>query len=86
MLIITKTGRISGILCQEENRCVIENNPEYFSSVILNVYRATDLMFSGEYELEEARSFSKKLLEKSISSEVGVYIPFRPMVIIIITW
>ncbi|KAJ8761582.1 hypothetical protein K2173_004358 [Erythroxylum novogranatense] len=51
----------------EEN---IGNNHEYFSSVMLNVYKATDLMFPGEYELEEARSFSKKLLEKSISGRL----------------
>ena len=35
---------------------------------MLNVYRATDLMFSGEYELQEARSFSKKLLDKTVSA------------------
>jgi hypothetical protein len=46
----------------------IENNNEYFSSAMLNVYRATDLMFSGEYELQEARSFSKKLLDKTVSA------------------
>jgi geranyllinalool synthase len=34
---------------------------------MFNVYRATDLMFSGEYDLQEARSFSKKLLEKTVS-------------------
>ncbi|GLT77211.1 hypothetical protein SLA2020_488190 [Shorea laevis] len=45
----------------------IEKNYEFFSSVMLNVHRATDLMFPGEYELEEARSFSRKLLEKSVS-------------------
>lgn len=31
---------------------------------MLNVYRATDLMFPGENEVEEARSFSRKVLEK----------------------
>ncbi|XP_021294504.1 (E,E)-geranyllinalool synthase [Herrania umbratica] len=45
----------------------IGKNYEYFSSVMLNVYRATDLMFPGEYELEEARSFSRKVLEKVAS-------------------
>ncbi|KAA8519834.1 hypothetical protein F0562_014076 [Nyssa sinensis] len=30
-------------------------------------YRATDLAFSGEWELEEARSFSRKLLEKTMT-------------------
>ncbi|XP_028095683.1 (E,E)-geranyllinalool synthase-like [Camellia sinensis] len=44
----------------------IENNSGYFMSAMFNVYRATDLTFSGEYELEEARSFSRKLLEKNM--------------------
>ncbi|KAA8519831.1 hypothetical protein F0562_014079 [Nyssa sinensis] len=30
-------------------------------------WRATDLVFSGEYELEDARSFSRKILEKSMA-------------------
>ncbi|GLT82993.1 hypothetical protein SLE2022_013080 [Rubroshorea leprosula] len=38
---------------------------------MLNVHRATDLMFLGEYELEEARSFSRKLLEKYVSMGNG---------------
>ncbi|TYG68789.1 hypothetical protein ES288_D05G181000v1 [Gossypium darwinii] len=49
----------------------IEKNQEFFSSVMLNVYRATDVMFSGEYELEEARSFSRKVLEKVVSKGTG---------------
>ncbi|KAG8494459.1 hypothetical protein CXB51_011913 [Gossypium anomalum] len=49
----------------------IEKNQEFFSSVMLNVYRATDVMFSGEHELEEARSFSKKVLEKVVSKGTG---------------
>lgn len=32
---------------------------------MLSVYRATDLIFPGECELEEAREFSRKLLDKS---------------------
>lgn len=46
----------------------IENNHEYFSSVMLNVHRATDLMFAGEYEVEKARSFARKSLEKTLSA------------------
>ena len=34
---------------------------------MLNVHRATDLTFSGESDLQDARSFSKKLLEKTTS-------------------
>ncbi|XP_027160774.1 (E,E)-geranyllinalool synthase-like isoform X2 [Coffea eugenioides] len=45
----------------------IEQNCEQLTSVLYNVYRATDVMFRREYELEEARAFSRKLLEKSIS-------------------
>ena len=44
-------------------------------SAMFNVYRATDLMFSGEYELKEARGFARKLLEKNLkmtSEEDGV--------------
>ncbi|OMO76497.1 hypothetical protein CCACVL1_15623 [Corchorus capsularis] len=58
-------------LNNEEVRNHIEKNYEYFSSVMLNVYKATDLMFPEEYELEEARSFSRKLLEKVVSKESG---------------
>jgi geranyllinalool synthase len=57
-------------LHHEDIRDQIENNHEYFSTAMLNVYRATDLMFSGEYDLQEARSFSKKLLEKTTSSNL----------------
>ncbi|XP_057510703.1 (E,E)-geranyllinalool synthase-like [Actinidia eriantha] len=63
----------------------IENNSEYFTSAMFNVYRATDLMFSGEYELNAARGFARKLLEKNLkmtSEEDGVVlIPnFKEMV------
>ncbi|XP_022715921.1 (E,E)-geranyllinalool synthase-like [Durio zibethinus] len=51
-------------LNNQEVRAHIEENYEYLSSTMLNVYRATDLTFPGEYELEEARSFSRKVLEK----------------------
>ncbi|KAG7962215.1 hypothetical protein I3843_09G054300 [Carya illinoinensis] len=54
-------------LNHEDIRVQIENNPEYFSNALLNVYRATDLMFSGEHDLQEARSFSKQILEKILS-------------------
>ncbi|KAL4279655.1 hypothetical protein GQ457_03G037030 [Hibiscus cannabinus] len=50
----------------------IEKNHEFFSSVMLNVYRATDLIFPGEYELEEARSFSRKVLEKVVTNGTGL--------------
>nr|ACO40485.1 terpene synthase [Actinidia deliciosa] len=58
--------RFCWFLYQEDIRVHIEKNYECFTSALYNVYRATDLMFSGEYELEEARVFSRKLLEKSM--------------------
>ncbi|XP_042496091.1 (E,E)-geranyllinalool synthase [Macadamia integrifolia] len=45
----------------------IEDNYEYFLSSMLSVYRATELRFVEENELEEARSFSRKFLEKAIA-------------------
>lgn len=56
-------------LLDEEIQAHIQNNQEFFSSVMLNVHRATDLMFPGEYELEEAKSFSRNLLEKCITKD-----------------
>ncbi|KAK3015532.1 hypothetical protein RJ639_006663 [Escallonia herrerae] len=49
----------------------LEQNCEHFRSLIYNVYRATDVIFAGEYELEEARMFSKKLLEKTMKSRMA---------------
>lgn len=61
------TDRFCWFLRNEDIRERIENNPEYFSMAMLNVYGATDLMFAGEDDLQEARSFSKKLLDKVVS-------------------
>ncbi|EXB82821.1 (E,E)-geranyllinalool synthase [Morus notabilis] len=58
-------------LYNEEVRDLIEKNFEYFSGVLLNVYRATDLMFPTEFELPEARTFARKLIEKSNSLGEG---------------
>lgn len=49
----------------EEIQEHLKTNIECSFFVMLSVYRATDLMFPGECELEEAREFSRKLLEKS---------------------
>ncbi|KAA8515305.1 hypothetical protein F0562_018465 [Nyssa sinensis] len=54
-------------LNHEEILVHMEKNVEYFASAMYNVYRATDLIFPGEYEMEEARSFSRKLLEKTMA-------------------
>ncbi|CAE5962779.1 unnamed protein product [Arabidopsis arenosa] len=52
-------------LNDEEIRDHLETNIECLFFVMLSVYRATDLIFPGECELEEAREFSRKLLDKS---------------------
>ncbi|CAH8358427.1 unnamed protein product [Eruca vesicaria subsp. sativa] len=58
-----------GSFCWFLNDNEIQNhlriNIECLFLVMLNVYRATDLMFPGESELEKAREFSRNLLEKS---------------------
>ncbi|KAL3741894.1 hypothetical protein ACJRO7_017380 [Eucalyptus globulus] len=56
-------------LDHEEVRDHIEKHYEYFSSVLLYIYRASNLMLPDEYELEKARIFSKKFLEKIASRE-----------------
>ncbi|XP_038997000.1 (E,E)-geranyllinalool synthase-like [Hibiscus syriacus] len=57
-------GRLCWFMNNEKVRAHIEENHEYLSISMLNVYRATDLKFPGEDKLEEARSFSRKVLEK----------------------
>ncbi|XP_039051095.1 S-linalool synthase-like [Hibiscus syriacus] len=57
-------GQLCWFLNNDKVRAQIEENQEYFSITMFNVYRATDLKFPGEGELEEARSFSRKVLEK----------------------
>ncbi|KAL3741886.1 hypothetical protein ACJRO7_017372 [Eucalyptus globulus] len=54
-------------LDREEVRDHIEKHYEYFSNVLLNVYRASNLMLPNEHKLEKARTFSKKFLEKIAS-------------------
>ncbi|TXG47338.1 hypothetical protein EZV62_026632 [Acer yangbiense] len=54
-------------LNNQEIQKQIENDPEYFSTVMLNVYRATDVMFPDECEVQEARSLARNSLEKIIS-------------------
>ncbi|PON90199.1 Squalene/phytoene synthase [Trema orientale] len=48
--------------------------------VLEQVYKATDLAFPGEHDLEETRSFSRKLLEKSVSLGAGDQIPLRRLI------
>ncbi|KAI8567584.1 hypothetical protein RHMOL_Rhmol02G0133200 [Rhododendron molle] len=66
----SKGNAFAGSFCwfvhDEDILAHIERNSGYFMSAMLNIYRATDLMFSGENELKEARSFARKLLEKNM--------------------
>ncbi|XP_019085664.1 PREDICTED: (E,E)-geranyllinalool synthase-like, partial [Camelina sativa] len=56
--------RFCWFMKDQEIRCNLERNIDSFLPIILSVYRATDLMFPGEYELEEAREYTWSLLEK----------------------
>ncbi|KAF7844906.1 (E,E)-geranyllinalool synthase [Senna tora] len=60
-------SRFCWFLRDENIRGDMEKHPEYFASSMLNVYRASNLMFSGEFQVEEANSFSRKLLHKILS-------------------
>ncbi|XP_024984527.1 S-linalool synthase-like [Cynara cardunculus var. scolymus] len=51
-------------LYDEEILDHLENNCGRFTSLLYTVYKATDLIFFGENEAEEARSFSMKMLQK----------------------
>ncbi|XP_076910575.1 S-linalool synthase-like [Bidens hawaiensis] len=42
----------------------LEHNYAQFSSVLYNVYKATDLVFYEENDVHDARSFSRKMLQK----------------------
>ncbi|CAI9270106.1 unnamed protein product [Lactuca saligna] len=58
----------------------LENNSRQFTSLLHNVYKATDLMFVEESEVDEARSFSKKVLQrisatKNIVNDTVVMLP-----------
>ncbi|KAF7847693.1 hypothetical protein BT93_L2717 [Corymbia citriodora subsp. variegata] len=54
-------------LDSEEVRDHIEKHYEFFSSVLLHIYRASTLMLPDEHQLEKARTFSKRFLEKITS-------------------
>ncbi|MCD9642492.1 hypothetical protein HAX54_029331, partial [Datura stramonium] len=55
-------GSFCWFLHEPQIKDYIEENKEQFTYVMYNVYRATDLMFNGESEMEEARSFSRNFL------------------------
>lgn len=51
----------------------LEENSDYFASTLYNIYRASDLTFPGETELDDAKSFSRRLLERIVSVEYDRY-------------
>ncbi|XP_077242091.1 terpene synthase 04 [Tasmannia lanceolata] len=59
--------RICWFLSRRDILLHMEANLEYFLNPMLNIYRAADLTFLGENDLEEAKSVSKILLEKGTS-------------------
>jgi geranyllinalool synthase len=63
--------RFCWFLNDDEIRAEVEKYYEHFSSAMLHVFRASNLMFRGEYELKEARTFSRKLLEQVVSTGKG---------------
>ncbi|XP_021832337.1 (E,E)-geranyllinalool synthase-like [Prunus avium] len=47
----------------------IEEHHELFLSAMYNVYRATDVTFTRENQLEDARAFSRRILEKETKKD-----------------
>ncbi|XP_047323890.1 S-linalool synthase-like [Impatiens glandulifera] len=45
----------------------VERNYEQYMSVLYNIYRSSDLVFPEEHQLEKAKSYSIRLLKKSVS-------------------
>ncbi|KAG8391624.1 hypothetical protein BUALT_Bualt01G0206700 [Buddleja alternifolia] len=58
-------GSLCWFLHEADVLVYMEENYEQFISAMYSVYRATDLLFPGENELEEARTFATKILQKS---------------------
>lgn len=63
--------RFCSLLNHGDIKVDIENNSEHFSSAMLHVFRASNLIFCGEYELDEARTFSRNILKKVVSTGKG---------------
>ncbi|KAL6287532.1 hypothetical protein ACE6H2_011922 [Prunus campanulata] len=57
-------GQVYRFLEDEDIVAYIEEHQELFLSAMYNVYRATDVTFTGENQLEDARAFSRRILEK----------------------
>ncbi|GAB4831261.1 hypothetical protein Ancab_005274 [Ancistrocladus abbreviatus] len=61
------TRRFCWFLSDETALAHISNNFRKFSSVLYSIYRATDVMFRGEMELQDARLLSRALLEEYLT-------------------
>lgn len=64
-------GRLCWFLQHEDIASYMEQNYDSLLSTLLNVYRATEVTFLGENELEEARSFSRTLLERGLTMKTA---------------
>ncbi|XP_028952801.2 S-linalool synthase-like [Malus domestica] len=58
------TRKFCWFLHDEDIIVYIEEHHEIFLSAMYNVYRATDVTFRGESDLEDVKEFSKRILEK----------------------
>ncbi|KAG5113394.1 hypothetical protein JHK82_036663 [Glycine max] len=58
-------------LDDEEIRTRVEKEPEHFSTTMLSMYRASNLIFCGENELEDVKSFTRDLLKRSLLTKNG---------------
>lgn len=61
---------------QADKAHYIEEHHEIFFSAMYSVYRAADVMFTGETQLEAARALSKRILHKKQtlkSSECSIF-------------
>lgn len=60
---LVNPGSFCWFVHEPETTSYMEENQEEFMSAMYSVYRATDLAFPGEKEMEEARIFASKLLQ-----------------------
>ncbi|XP_047164411.1 (E,E)-geranyllinalool synthase [Vigna umbellata] len=58
-------------LYDEEIRASIQKEQEHMSTTILSMYRASNLIFCGENEVEDFKSFTRDLLNKCLLTKNG---------------
>lgn len=56
-------GSFCWFLHEPETVSYMEENCQHFITAMYSVYRATDLSFPGETEMDEAREFATKFLQ-----------------------